>query len=179
MKRIAIFRKLRADHARVLRDLDAVGRGTSVAPRRGGRRRSGAAPRLRALLGRLGRQFASHMAAEDERLFPALESALPEARPGIEPLRVEHVELRALLTSLTELVDQPPGRERDERFRVQWSDFTELLRLHIRKEEALVFHVAEQVLPPRELARIEARRFPRRTQARARTQSRSGKESRS
>lgn len=178
MKRIEIFRKLRADHRRVLRDLDSVGRRKSS--------RGGGAPRpfdvtpgLRALLARLARQFSSHMAAEDEHLFPALESALPEASAGLEPLRVEHVELRALLASLTALLDQPPGLRRRETFRVQWGDFTELLRLHIRKEEALVFHVAEQVLPPRELARIEARRFSRPTSAGARSLVASRKESRS
>ena len=168
MKRREIFQKLRADHRRVLRDVDGIGRGDRVE----------ATAALRTLLSRLGRQFASHMAADDEQVFPALRLALPEASGAIEPLQVEHVELRALLQSLAALLDQPAGRRRDEALRVQWDDFSELLRRHIRKEEALVFHVAEQVLPPRELARIETRRFPRRVVARVRTRIASRKEAR-
>jgi hemerythrin-like domain-containing protein len=118
---------------------------------------------LRRVLGRLARQFDTHMAAEDERLYPAFAAVLPEANPGIETLRTEHAELRELLTRITTALQLPPDSRRDEAIRVHWSDFSELLRIHIRKEESVVFHVAERVVPEKEWRRIAARRFPRTT----------------
>ena len=150
-----ILQRLRSDHRRVLRDLDLVDRelqrGRTAAPVRSA---------LHRVLARLARQFDTHMAAEDERLYPAFAAMLPEANPGLEMLRAEHVELRSLLAGLTAALRLPPDSRRDETVRVQWSDFSELLRIHIRKEESVVFHVAERVVPEKEWRRIAARRFP-------------------
>ena len=152
-----ILQKLRADHRSVLRDLDLVDQALRL------RRPQAAAAALTALgrvLDRLARQFDTHMAAEDERLFPAFAAVLPEASPGLETLRTEHAELRELLARITAILELPPDSRRDEAIRVHWSDFSELLRIHIRKEESVVFHVAERVVPEKEWRRIAARRFP-------------------
>ena len=194
MPRPSILKKLRADHRRVLASLDALER--EVAPLRPASARTGAAParqpragafarktrvtgRARAprplpttgmesLVATLARQFATHMNAEEESLFPSLAAALPETSRSLEPLSAEHAELRAILASLAALLAVPKSSGRDEQIVVQWRDFAALLRIHIRKEEALVFNVAEHALPPRELARVEALRFPRRAAARLR-----------
>jgi hemerythrin-like domain-containing protein len=173
MPRPDIFRRLRLDHRRVLAALDTVEREAAVLrpagapgrpPRAGARpRRTLPIPALTRLTARLQRQFATHLTAEDDSLYPALATALPETAASLEPLRAEHAELRAILSSLVDLLAAPGSAARDEQVVVQWRDFAELLRIHIRKEEAIVFHVAEQALPPRELARVEALRFPRRS----------------
>jgi hemerythrin-like domain-containing protein len=182
MPAATILSRMRADHRRVTRDLDTVEAAIpslrserSPSPR--GRRPSRAdwSP-LRFMLARLARQFETHMVAEEESLFPALERALPETAASLAPLRAEHAELRALLASLTALIGSRSSGARDEQVVVQWKDFAALLRIHVRKEEAVVFSVAEKVLPPRELARVEALRFPPRTAARARSHSSHGKD---
>lgn len=152
-----ILQKLRTDHRSVLKDLDLVDR-TLQLP--GPEAAIAALAALRRVLDRLARQFDTHMAAEDERLYPAFAAALPEASPGLDTLRAEHAELRALLARMTAGLRLPPDSRRDEAIRVQWSDFSELLRIHIRKEESVVFHVAERVVPEKEWRRIAARRFP-------------------
>jgi len=185
MTRPAIFRKLRADHRRVLAALDALEREVArlrpaaVARSRASATASRSRPlptrSLSALVAHLDRQFATHMAAEDDSLFPSLAGALPETAGSLEPLRAEHAELRAILGSLSVLLEAPRSEARDEQLVVQWRDFAALLRIHIRKEEALVFNVAEHALPPRELARVEAIRFPRRATERLRPNLQSGK----
>lgn len=153
-----ILQKLRSDHRRVLKDLDRMDRGLGLP---GPHAAVAALTALRRVLGRLAQQFDTHMAAEDERLYPAFAAVLPEAEAGLEILRIEHAELRALLARMTAALRLPPDSRRDEAIRVQWSDFSELLRIHIRKEESVVFHVAERVVPEKEWRRIAARRFPR------------------
>ncbi len=188
MSRHPIFRRLRDDHRRVLKALDAI-EGEAAFLRAPGAARGGRSSgartrsarvlpvaRLAALVTRLERQFATHMTAEDDSLYPALAAAMPETARSLEPLRAEHAELRAILASLARLLGQPVSAARDEQFVVQWRDFAALLRIHVRKEEALVFNVAEHALPPRELARVEALRFPRRAAARLRPRPDTGKD---
>ncbi|HET9941540.1 MAG TPA: hemerythrin domain-containing protein, partial [Candidatus Eisenbacteria bacterium] len=112
-----------------------------------------AVTRLTALL---ARQFGSHMAAEDEVLYPALMNALPETRSSIEPLSADHGALRMMLADLEETLGLP-GEARDEQMTVQIRDLVDLLRIHIRKEEALVIGVAERVLQPAEVEALSVR----------------------
>jgi hypothetical protein len=176
-----ILSRMRADHRRVIRDLENVEVAIpTLRPERSrasrGRRRGPDWSPLRSVLGNLARQFETHMVAEELSLFPALERALPETGASLAPLRVEHAELRALLASLTALIESRSSGARDEQVVVQWKDFAALLRIHVRKEEAVVFSVAEKVLPPRELARVEALRFPPPAAARTRTNPSHGKD---
>jgi hemerythrin-like domain-containing protein len=101
----------------------------------------------------LEQQFATHMEAEDRVLIPALSALLPEARAALDELTEEHAALRALRADLSAALSAPdPGSA--ERAAVQLRDLIDLLRIHIRKEEAVVFHVAEQILTPAQRAEI-------------------------
>jgi hemerythrin-like domain-containing protein len=95
------------------------------------------------------------MAAEDEVLYPALMNALPETRASIEPLCADHGALRMMLSDLEETLSLP-GDDR-EQITVQVRDLVDLLRIHIRKEEALVIGMAERVLRPAEVEALAAR----------------------
>lgn len=151
------FERLRADHRRVLDETAAIEAAVSgLGP--AARLTPSAEAGLRALLALLEHQFATHMRAEDERVFPALVAALPEARDSVRPLVAEHRELRSMLAALTDLLAALPGASRDEQVAVQVRDLADLLRIHIRKEEAVVLGVAERVLSPAEIARLEVER---------------------
>ena len=149
------FTPLRRDHVRVLARL--VSLETSVSGRRVRRIRE--AP-LRALIAHLERQFATHMAAEEAVLYPALERSFPESAASLRPLYQEHVELRAMLATLSSTLMCPVTRSREEQVVVQVRDFADLLRLHIRKEEAIVFDVSERVLEAHELRGLVRRLAP-------------------
>ncbi|HEX5031693.1 MAG TPA: hemerythrin domain-containing protein [Candidatus Eisenbacteria bacterium] len=144
----SIFERMREDHRRVLNEVAAMEEAMA-----GGTDPTQAVSRLVALL---VRQFGSHMAAEDEVLYPALMNALPETRASIEPLRADHGALRMMLADLEEMLGLP-GEARDEQMAVQIRDLVDLLRIHIRKEEALVIGVAERVLQPAEVEALSVR----------------------
>lgn len=149
------YASFRRDHAGVLARLDSL---EAALPRV---RAQALRPEpLRALIAHLERQFATHMAAEEAVLYPVLERAFPEAGASLRPLHQEHAELRALLAALAVTLAQPANRARDERVVVQVRDFTDLLRLHIRKEESFVFDLSERVLNARELRGLARRLVP-------------------
>jgi hemerythrin-like domain-containing protein len=145
-----IFAAMRLDHERVLADLTALERAAAGVGQE--RERN-----MGAVLAGMERQFATHMAAEDELLFPALLLALPGTAPQVRPLSAEHDDLRSMLAGLRRTLTLPPGAARDEQLLVQARDFAELLRIHIRKEEAVVFRLAEPVLGDRELDALARR----------------------
>jgi len=141
-----IFDRLRADHERVRGEIvmleQAAGIVRSTTP-------NGAS--LHLLLEGLRQEFEVHMKAEDEVLFPLLLRALPHLRGQLESLATEHRELRGMLGALLETVDQPSSAARNEQIAIQARDFVDLLRIHLRKEEAVVFRVAERLLAPAEV----------------------------
>ena len=139
------YTRFRRDHTRVKVRIDAL---EAAIPGRGGRV---VAPTLRRHLRAIERQFDTHLAAEESVLYPLLARVLPAAAPSLRPLHAEHAELRAILASLKAALGEPAGRERDEQIAVQLRDFVDLLRVHIRKEESVVFDVSERVLRPGEL----------------------------
>jgi hemerythrin-like domain-containing protein len=140
------------DHRRVLDELDRLERAAAAADAAGAD-----AAEVRALVTRMREHFDTHMAAEDEVLFPALARALPGTRASLEPLQDDHRELRAMLTDLAHLLDAPAEHARDEQIAVLARDFADLLRIHIRKEEAIAFRIAEPVLHADELERLAER----------------------
>src|SRR5262249_4272433 len=71
--------RMRRDHQRVLADLNALENAAS----RADDARDG---EMQALLAGFAREFARHMAAEDELLFPALIQALPGTAAQMRPL---------------------------------------------------------------------------------------------
>lgn len=144
--------RMRADHHRVL-DRLAV-----LVPETGDHPARLQLPDVRAFVEFLAQQFDTHMAAENDVLFPIVAQALPATTDSLMPLRLEHQELHTMLGALTALLDAPASHARDEQIGIQLADLAELLRLHIRKEERLVFQVAERVLSPGELERLVTER---------------------
>lgn len=150
-----VFGTMRADHRAVLDRLVELEAAAERIAAGDGRPDDDA--RVRGFVAHLEAQFATHMRAEDELLYPALVSALPDTRASLAPLRGEHAELRAMLAALGATLREPAGTARDEQLAVQAQDLADLLRIHIRKEEAIVFTVAERLLPNRERTALEAR----------------------
>ena len=151
-----MFDRMRRDHQNVLERVAALERGVLRTPRDAGPVASDP-ERDRALLdlvAHLERQFATHMAGEDQVLFPQLSPLLPQGDAALEPLRADHEELRAMLARLQNTLKQPAGAARDEEIGVQARDLVDLLRLHIRKEE-IVLGVAERVLTPPEIEALD------------------------
>jgi hemerythrin-like domain-containing protein len=146
---------MRDDHRRVLERVARLE--AALWPEGSSRSGSRVEAELRETLAVMDRQFGTHMAAEDEVLFPALLEALPETRGSIGPLETEHAELRDMLKRLESTLAEPDPSDRDEQVAVQVRDFIDLLRIHIRKEEAVVIRVAERVLRPREVQALAAR----------------------
>lgn len=142
-----VFDRMRTDHVRVLRELATL-EGTLAGLETIGKISREVEATMRVAVELLERQFGTHMAAEDELMFPALERTLPHAAGQIEQLRAEHQELRSMLGSLGRLLGRSGDRERDEQVVVQFHDLLDLLRIHIRKEESAVFRVAERVFEP-------------------------------
>jgi hemerythrin-like domain-containing protein len=162
-----IFQRLREDHHRVLGELDELERATGARSTAAGVSAVPAAlEQARELVALLERQFETHMAAEGEVLFPALARDLDDGPALVSTLYEEHDELKAMLAALADTLRQPQGPPRDEQVVVQIRDLTDLLRIHIRKEETLVFGVAERVLDPRQRAELAARRLPEAGQSR-------------
>jgi hemerythrin-like domain-containing protein len=139
------FLAFRRDHARVLERLEHLDRDVLGQPGP-----LDEAP-LRELVAHLERQFATHMAAEDHVLYPALRAAFPEARGTVDPLSADHAELRQMLAALASLLGREGDRLRDEQVAVLARDLSDLLRLHIRREESVVLDVAARVLSRIEL----------------------------
>ena len=150
-----VFERMRAEHRQVLDEAAALE--TAAAPGGHGAGRNRPQEGIRKFLDHVGQRFATHMAAEDEVLFPTLMEALPQTAANAALLRAEHATLRTMLAQLEATVAEPAGSERDEQLGVQMRDLIDLLRIHIRKEEALVISVAERVLRPREVEALAAR----------------------
>ena len=104
------FAGFRSDHLRVLGHLDLL-ESDVLDDRAFG---SKAAATLRPIVAILGRQFATHMTAEDALLYPWLAETLPESRVSIAELSDDHVELRSLLSGIATAMTQPPARRRNE-----------------------------------------------------------------
>jgi hemerythrin-like domain-containing protein len=148
------FSSFRADHGRLLARLDELER----------RLPSGASipdePALFELVEVLERQFATHMAAEDAILFPALDDAFPVLQATLEPLREDHLELRLMLATLAEQLSRQASPARAEQIVVLARDLTDLLRLHVHREETAVFDVAQRALTPQETTALADRLAP-------------------
>lgn len=156
MGKADVFERMRADHRYVLREISILDRAARLSQAREEGADWPGDPAIR-VLDMLAKQFETHMAAEDEILFPALAETLPQAQVSIEPLRADHEALRRMLQALKRRIKEPAGKARDEQIGVELRDFVDLLRIHIRKEEAVVIGVAERMLQPREVEALAAR----------------------
>lgn len=149
----SLIEGIKRDHRRVLSEVSDL---ESMLVR-GGVSRPGPETRVAALIAMLEEEFGTHMAAEDEVLYPAVVAALPAARASVEPLFDEHAELRAMLERLIETMREEPDPERDEQIAVQVADLAELLRIHIRKEESLILSVTARLLRPDDIEAVWTR----------------------
>lgn len=156
-----VFDRFRSDHVQVLERIDALERAIGKGPRRAPDERS-----MREWVTLLEAQFATHMRDEEEILYPALAESVPETAAGLAGLGAEHRELRQMLASLRATLDRDPGPARDEQIVVQLGDFIDLLRIHVRKEEASIFTIAARVLDSAEILAL-SRRLAERQAARA------------
>ena len=150
MEPTTLIERLRLDHEHVLRDIAALERALA----RDARRAHGSKAGIGRVLGMLEVQFQTHMAAEDQVLYPAIARTIPASAASLEPLHDDHAELRQMLARLQATLREEPTAERDEQIAVQIHDLADLLRLHIRKEEALVFHVAARILDATDIAAV-------------------------
>lgn len=155
VKQNGIFERLRSDHRNVLERMGAVERQIVA-----GRSHLSAAvlASLRDFATHLECQFDTHLRAEDEVLYPTLARRMTHGRALIEPLHLEHAELRAMLEGFQNALASPFSAKRDEQIVIQLRDLVDLLRIHIRKEEALLFGVAERLLEPSDLVELESLR---------------------
>jgi hemerythrin-like domain-containing protein len=94
----------------------------------------------------VGRELQSHLEIEDEMIYDAVAQLLPETAPRLVVLRTEREELRGMLRGLLDRLDTPGDDDRDEQIVVESGDLFELVKIHVRKEEALVFGLAERAL---------------------------------
>jgi len=154
MSSLDTFRHLREDHDRMISELNVLSE-LAGAPSHNPRE----IDELRGLVVLLERECAAHMRAEEEALFPALAGSewMSEAAKSIPPLQAEHVELKDMLATLGGVLAGPASRERDEQIAVQAKDLVDLFRIHVRKEESLVFRMAERVLPHESLQHLAER----------------------
>jgi hemerythrin-like domain-containing protein len=154
MSSMDTFRHLRDDHARVLSELGVLAdmaEASSPGPRE--------IDEMRALVLLLERECSGHMRTEEEALFPALSESewMTDAVKSIASLKGEHAELKDMLATLAGVLAGPAGRERDEQVPVQTRDLADLFRIHVRKEEALIYRMAERVLPHETLQHLAER----------------------
>jgi len=155
MDRSEIFEGLRNDHRKVLEQLAILDWAVAALPRPSDPAWPGR--EVEEILAMLARQFRTHMAAEDEIIYPALAETLPEAGSNLEPLRAEHHTLRMMLRDLERELRKPASETRNEQIGVLLRDLCDLLRIHIRKEDAIVFALAERALTQTEVESIAAR----------------------
>jgi hypothetical protein len=148
------FGQFRRDHVRVLAEIDGLER-CALAGR--------GVPEeavLRGAVELLAVQFATHMAAEESMLYPAVLMAFPAGRATLEALRADHAELRMMLATISRGLAASASAGGDEQLQVVLRDFIDLLRLHIHREESAVFDVASRVLSTHEAEELARRIAP-------------------
>jgi hemerythrin-like domain-containing protein len=110
-------------------------------------------PDLAAFAAYLEREVASHFVVEEQALFPILARHLSLHQGPLAVMNAEHAAFRDLLRELCAAVrDGNPIRQRRCA-----SELIELLRVHIAKEDNILFPMASRILGPEELREVDAR----------------------
>jgi hemerythrin-like domain-containing protein len=94
----------------------------------------------------IGLELDGHLEREDGEVYRSLVELLPETAPRFAALRREREELRGMLHAFLARLAGPGDDDRDEQIAVESEDLAELTRIHVRKEEALVFGLADHAL---------------------------------
>jgi hemerythrin-like domain-containing protein len=107
------------------------------------------------------REFAdaAHHGKEEDLLFAAMiEHGFPRDGGPIAVMLREHDQGRALIRILRERAEQPGAWTDADRQELSAAanGYAELLRAHIHKEDAILYPMAEQHLPPDALAAVSA-----------------------
>ena len=92
----------------------------------------------------------AHFRAEEEALFPAIRTYLPQAGALLDSLSTEHVEVRAQVEHLAQA--SPDEATLQTRLKA----FGDLLERHIRREERELFPLYETHIPETEATRLGA-----------------------
>lgn len=88
-------------------------------------------------------ELTPHLALEEQVLFPLVEGLSDEIKTLVQALRVEHQDLRHMLTHL------PPADASD--LQVALDQLSGLLNAHIRKEERQLFEAIQAIMSEEEL----------------------------
>jgi hemerythrin-like domain-containing protein len=107
------------------------------------------------------RDFADgiHHGKEENILFATMiEAGFPSDGGPVAVMLMEHVEGRGYVQAMAELASQPTPWTVEDRQRVADAayGYGNLLRQHIHKEDAILYPMAEQRLPPNLLDRVAA-----------------------
>ncbi len=153
MTPISILQKVRQAHDDVSVQVDALERRLArLAATADAAARTDTLMAVRQALTAIEVGFAHSVALEHSTVFPLVRETLPEASPLLLAQRGEHGDLAAMIHTLAALVTERSSDWRDEQLRVVGRDLIDLLRIHMRKEEAALYRVLERVLTAEELA---------------------------
>lgn len=92
----------------------------------------------------------AHFRAEEEALFPAIRTYLPQASALLDTLSTEHVEVRAQIEHLAQASPD------EATLQTELKAFGDLFERHIRCEERELFPFYEAHIPEAEAARLGA-----------------------
>ncbi|MDI9481457.1 MAG: hemerythrin domain-containing protein [Syntrophomonadaceae bacterium] len=96
-----------------------------------------------------------HHGKEEEWLFPALEAVgIPRQNGPIGVMLEEHEAGRSLIQEMVQTLDQLEAGEMKTQLRQAALNYIHLLRSHIRKENEVLFNMADQRLTPEEQAHL-------------------------
>ncbi|TAK37033.1 MAG: hemerythrin domain-containing protein [Chloroflexota bacterium] len=97
-----------------------------------------------------------HLKKEEVALFPAMEAVIGTDGPT-HVMLIEHEELRKNLAQLKTLVPtlSEPDGVLSKQLKKTGDYVCRLLREHIEKEDAVLFPMADQIVPPAEMAKVD------------------------
>lgn len=84
-----------------------------------------------------------HFSVEEERLFPALESASPQAGGPVNVMTMEHVQMRHMIEKLVRSIEQ---HTRDEAMGIA-ETLLMTIQQHNMKEENILYPMADRFVP--------------------------------
>ncbi len=90
-----------------------------------------------------------HHLKEETILYPMLEKAgLPRGNSPVDSALSEHIDERALMTAITDAVDETAVGQSDavQRLAIGMRTFVMLVRRHIEQEENMIYPMAEQMI---------------------------------
>lgn len=121
---------------------------------------------MNAVIGSLEADLDHHLAHEEQALFPLLERYLPRDRGPIAVMLLEHAELRQRVGNLRRAFDawrrKAEAREgggaahAGKLLTAAARQVIELLRMHIAKEDQILFPLARRFLSAAEIAELQA-----------------------